>query len=159
MAKKKEAEEGTKLIAKNRKAFHDFFIVEQVEAGLVLKGTEVKSLRAGHVTMDDAFARVKDGEAVLLALTIPPYEMGTYANHVPDRPRRLLLHRREIAKLAEKTNVERLTIVPLELYFKRGYCKVLLGIAKGKKLHDKRQTIREREDKKAIQRAYRGRGD
>jgi SsrA-binding protein len=157
MAKKKQDDEGTKSIAKNRSAFHEFFIVEQVEAGLVLTGTEVKSLREGHCVIDDAFARVRDGEAQLLGLSIPPYKNGTYANHLPDRPRRLLLHRREIAKLEEKTNVERLTIVPLELYWKRGFAKVLLGVAKGKKLHDKRQSLREKEDKRTIQRALRGR--
>lgn len=157
MAKKTD-DEGKKIIATNRKARHDFFIVEQIEAGLVLQGTEVKSLRAAAVSLEESYARITDhGEAVLLDLTIPPYAMGTYANHKPDRPRRLLLHRREIVKLQGKTETERLTIVPLELYFKRGYCKVLLGIAKGKKLHDKRQTLRERDDKREIQRALRGR--
>jgi SsrA-binding protein len=156
MAKKTD-DEGKKTIAKNRKAFHDFFIVEQVEAGLVLTGSEVKSLRDGKAVLDDAFARVKDGEAQLIGLSIPQYANAGYATHEPDRVRRLLLHRREIAKIVEKTQVERLTIVPLELYWKRGFAKVLLGIAKGKKLHDKRQVLREKEDKRAIQRAYRGR--
>ena len=158
MAKKSDPE-GVKVITKNRKAFFDFVIVEQVEAGLVLTGTEVKSLREGRVILDEAFARVRDGEAQILGLTIPIYKNGTYSNHVPDRPRRLLLHRREIVKLESKTQIERLTVVPLELYWKRGFAKVLLGIAKGKKQHDKRQVLREKDDKRSIQRALRGRGD
>jgi SsrA-binding protein len=120
----------------------------------------VKSLREGRVVMDEAFARVRDdGEAQLLGLSIPQYKNGTYSNHVPDRPRRLLLHKREIRKIVEKTQIERLTVVPLELYWKRGFAKVLLGIAKGKKLHDKRQVLKEKEDNRAIQRGYRGRGE
>lgn len=158
MATKKSEPEGQKSIAKNRKAFHDFFIVEQVEAGLVLTGTEVKSLREGRVVIDEAFARVTDGgEAQLLGLSIPQYKNGTYSNHLPDRTRRLLLHKREIRKLVEKTQIERLTVVPLELYWKRGFAKVLLGIAKGKKQHDKRDVLREKQDRRDMQRAMRGR--
>ena len=142
---KKQDDDGKKTIANNKRAFHEFFIIEQVEAGLVLTGSEVKSLRDGKAILDEAFARVKDGEAQLLGLQIPQYANAGYAGHEPARVRRLLLHRREIRKIEEKTNVERLTIVPLELYWKRGFAKVLLGIAKGKKMHDKRETEKKRD--------------
>jgi len=155
----KREEEGKKTIAGNKKAFHDFFIMEKVEAGIVLTGSEVKSLRDGKVTLDEAYARIVNGEAQLLGVTIPTYANAGYAQHVPDRIRRLLLHRREIKKLQEKTETERLTIVPLEIYWKRGFCKVLLGTAKGKKLYDKRDVLREKEDRRSIERAMRGRGD
>ena len=155
----KPQDEGKKTIASNRKAFHDFFISEKVEAGLVLTGSEVKSLREGKVTLDEAYARIQDGQGELHGVSIPTYANAGYAQHVPDRVRRLLLHRREIKKLVEKTETERLTIVPLELYWKRGFCKVLLGVAKGKKLYDKRQVLREQEDRRSIERAMRGRGD
>lgn len=148
-------DDGFKRIAKNRKAFHEFEILEQVEAGIVLKGTEVKSLRDGNVSLEESYARAREGEVFLLGVHIPPYLPGTWTNHEPDRPRKLLLHRREIKKIVERQTLERLTIVPLELYFKRGYAKVLLGIARGKKLHDKRHAIREREEKRAIHRASR----
>ena len=154
---KKQDDEGKKIIARNKKAFHDFFIVEQIEAGLVLTGSEVKSLRDGKVVIEEAYARIDAGEVRLLGMSIPTYANAGYAQHVPDRPRRLLLHRREIKKLTETTETERLTIVPLELYWKRGYCKVLLGTAKGKKLHDKRETLKKDQDRRAIERAMRGR--
>jgi SsrA-binding protein len=156
MAKKTE-DEGKKIITRNRKAWHDFEIIEQVEAGLVLTGSEVKSLRDGKVIMEEAYARIDNGEVRLLGLQIPTYANAGYAQHVPDRPRRCLLHRREIKKLTETTETERLTIVPLELYWKRGFCKVLLGTAKGKKLHDKRETLKKDQDRRAIERAMRGR--
>ncbi len=155
----KPPDEGKKTIASNRKAFHDFFIEEKVEAGIVLTGSEVKSLRDGKVTLDESYARIQGGQAELHGVTIPTYANAGYAQHVPARVRRLLLHRREIKKLTEKTETERLTIVPLELYWKRGFCKVLLGVAKGKKLYDKRQVLREKEDRRSIERAMRGRGD
>jgi SsrA-binding protein len=160
VAKKNDGEvDGKKIIAKNRRAFHDYHVLEQVEAGLVLQGTEVKSLRAGHVVVDEAYARIMpSGEALILDLQIQPYDKGTYANHKIDRPRRLLLHRREIAKIKEKIETEGLTIIPLELYFKRGFAKVMLGVGKGKKLHDKRQSLREKDDRREMQRAMRGKG-
>ena len=158
MAKKKQEDEGKKLITGNKKAFYDFYILEQIEAGIVLKGTEVKSLRNGKISLEEAYARVQgNGEVLLYGVTIPVYVNGTYQNHVPDRPRRLLLHKREITKLVEKSQMERLTIVPLEIYWRRGFAKVLLGTAKGKKNFDKRQVMRERDDKKTMQRALRGR--
>ena len=156
MAKKPE-DDGKKIITRNRKAFHDFTIIEQIEAGIVLTGSEVKSLRDGKVVLEESFARIEDGEARLYGVSIPIYANAGYAQHVPDRTRRLLLHRREIRKLEEKTETERLTIVPLELYWKRGFCKVLLGTAKGKKLYDKREALKEKQDRRSIERAMRGR--
>jgi SsrA-binding protein len=153
----KPQDESRKIIARNRKAFHDFFIYEQIEAGIVLTGSEVKSLRDGKVVLEESYARIDGGEARLLGVSIPVYANAGYATHVPDRPRRLLLHRREIKKIEEKTETERLTIVPLELYWKRGFCKVLLGIAKGKKLFDKREVLKEKADRRSIERALRGR--
>ncbi len=156
MGKKAEArDEGIKTVAKNRKAFHDYEVLEQVEAGLVLAGTEVKSLRGGSISIEESFARPRDGEVFLFGVHIPQYVPGTYLNHEPERARKLLLHRREIRKLEEKVNIERLTIVPLELYFKRGYAKVLLGVCRGRKARDKRAALREREAKRSIQRAGR----
>jgi len=157
MAKKQVDDDGKKIIARNKKAFHDFFIVEQIEAGLVLTGSEVKSLRDGKVVIEESYARIDNGEVRLIGMSIPTYANAGYAQHVPDRPRRCLLHRREIKKLTETTETERLTIVPLELYWKRGFCKVLLGTAKGKKLHDKRETLKKDQDRRAIERAMRGR--
>jgi SsrA-binding protein len=150
--------DGIKRIARNRKAFHDFEILEKLEAGLVLTGTEVKSLRQGTVSLDEAHARPRNEEVFLLGVHIPPYLPGTWTNHEPERSRKLLLHRREIRKLIEKVTVERLTIVPLELYWKNGFAKVLLGVARGKKRHDKRHAIRSREEARAIERSLGRRG-
>jgi SsrA-binding protein len=158
MAKKPEPDDEIKRVAKNRKAFHDYEVLEKVEAGLVLTGTEVKSLRGGQVSLEESFALPKNGEVFLIGVHIPPYVMGTWTNHDPDRSRKLLLHRREIRKIVDKVNVQHLSVVPLELYFKRGYAKVLLGICRGKKVHDKRHAIRDREEKRAIHRSM-GRGD
>ena len=154
---RKEEPEGKKKIVGNRRAFHEFTIDEQIEAGIILQGTEVKSLRDGKCSLDEAFARFDGARLILYGLTILPYANGGYSNHVPDRPRQLLLHRREIKKLKEKIDTERLTMVPIELYWRRGYCKVLLGVGKGKKLHDKRQSLREKDDRRTMQRALRGR--
>ena len=119
---------GTHLIAKNRRAFHDYEVLEQVEAGLVLQGTEVKSLRGGNISFHDAHARFKGGELWLCDLHIAQYRFGSWTNHEPDRPRKLLLHKRELRKLKAKLERQGLTLVPLELYFKRGYAKALLGV-------------------------------
>lgn len=159
MAKKPDDDDGKKIIAKNRKAFFDYTIVEQIEAGLILTGSEVKSLRDGKVVIDEAYARIANGEAKIFMISIPTYANAGYSQHVPDRPRRLLLHKREIRRLEETTETERLTIVPLELYWKRGFCKVLLGTAKGKKNYDKREALKKDQDKRSIQRALRGRGE
>ncbi len=144
---------GKKRIAQNRRARYEFFILDKFEAGLVLVGTEVKSLRAGKVTMSDAYAAVKKDEAWLFNLHISPFEKGNRFNHEPDRPRKLLLHRKEIERLQEAVDEKGLTIVPLELYFKGGIVKVLIGTARGKKTHDKRQVISERSAKREMDRA------
>ena len=144
-------EPGTKLIAQNRKARHDYLIEETLEAGIALVGTEVKSCRAGKVNLGDAYASVQDGEAWLLQCHIGPYSHGNRANHDPMRPRKLLLHRSEIEKLAAKVSQEGRTLVPLRMYFKQGLAKVDLAIARGKKSHDKRATIAKREAERHMQ--------
>jgi SsrA-binding protein len=146
-----------KMIASNRKARHDYDILESHEVGLVLRGTEVKSLRASQVNFKDSYADIRNGEAWLLGCHITPYSHGTDANHDPERPRKLLLHRREINRLLGKVAERGLTLVPLRLYFKHGRAKLELGLARGKKLHDKRQTIRERDARRELAREFRGR--
>jgi SsrA-binding protein len=145
-----------KPIATNRKARHEYQILETVEAGLVLRGTEVKSLRAGQVNFKDSFATIRNNEAWLRGCHISPYSHGTDANHEPERDRKLLLHQREIGRLTGKIAERGLTLVPLRLYFKKGRAKVELGLARGKKLHDKRSTLREREVRREMDRAARG---
>lgn len=140
--------EGIKIIAKNKKATHDFFIEERYEAGISLVGTEVKSLRMGKVNLRDSFALVKDGEICVYNMHISPYEKGNIFNKDPMRTRKLLMHKREINKLFGLTTVKGYTLVPLSLYFKQGKVKMEIGLAQGKKLYDKRQTMKE----KAIQR-------
>ena len=144
-------------IARNKRARHDYHILETWEAGLVLTGTEVKALRAGKASLGDAFGIVKDGEAFLLNLHIAPYEQGNVFNHEPTRTRKLLLHRREIRRLIGAVERQGLTLVPLELYFKRGIAKVAIALAKGKKLHDKRDAARRRDAEREIARAVRSR--
>jgi len=144
-----------KPIATNRRARHEYEILETVEAGLVLRGTEVKSLRAGQVTFKDSFATVRNNEAWLRGCHISPYSHGTDANHQPERDRKLLLHQREISRLTGKIAERGLTLVPLRLYFKKGRAKLELGLARGKKLHDKRSSLREREVRREMDRAAR----
>ena len=151
----REPDSPDRVIAQNRRASHDYFILETVEAGLVLAGTEVKSLRHGKASLAEAYATVESGEAWVLQLHIPPYEQGNRWNLEPTRRRKLLLHRTEIEKLQRAVAQKGQTIIPLKLYFARGYAKLLLGIAKGKKTHDKRQTIAERDARREIQRAQR----
>ena len=134
-----------KLIAKNKKAFHDYFITEKLEAGIVLSGTEVKAVREGRLNLKDSYAHIKDGEAFLLNCHISPYSHGNRQNHDPTRTRKLLLHRKEIRKLIGKTREKGLTLVPLRVYLKRGRIKVELGLARGKRLYDKRETKRLKE--------------
>ena len=148
---------GEKVISTNRKARHDFEILETYEAGLVLRGTEVKSLREGQVNFKDSYASIDRGEAWLVGCHIAPYHHGTDANHDPDRSRKLLLHRREIERLLGKVAERGLTIVPLRLYFKAGRVKVELGLARGKKLHDKRASLRERESRREMEKESRAR--
>jgi SsrA-binding protein len=138
-------ETGRKLIAQNKKARHDYAIEDVYEAGLVLTGTEVKSLREGRASLVDGFAVIKDGEAWLNNVHIPEYTEGTWTNHEPRRPRKLLLHRSEIARLIGKTREGGRTIVPLSLYFKDGKAKVEIGLARGKKTYDKRASLAERQ--------------
>jgi SsrA-binding protein len=147
------ASESIKPIARNKKAFHNYQILDKWEAGIELQGTEVKSLRNGQVQMADSYARIDDGEVFLIGLHISPYEKTAYGNHEPTRKRRLLLHRREIRRLATKVNERGLTLVPLGLYFKRGLAKVELGLVRGKRQYDKRQDIKRREHQRAIARA------
>ncbi|SRR5581483_1837351 len=144
-----------RTIATNRRARHEYEILETVEAGLVLRGTEVKSLRAGQVNFKDGYATVRNGEAWLVGCHISPYSHGTDANHDPQRDRKLLLHGREIARLAGKIAERGLTLVPLRIYFKGGRAKLELGLARGKKLHDKRSALREREVRREMDRAVR----
>jgi len=141
---------GEKLICNNKKAFHDYFIEEKFEAGMVLKGTEVKSLRAGKANLNDSFALVKNGEAFLHNLHISPYDFGHRDNHDPDRMRKLLLHKTEIAKLFGKIREQGYTVVPLRLYFKNGMVKVEIGLAKGKKLYDKREDMKQKDMKREV---------
>jgi SsrA-binding protein len=144
-----------RAIATNRRARHEYAILETVEAGLVLRGTEVKALREGGVSFKDAYATIRNGEAWLLGCHVTPYSHGTDANHDPERDRKLLLHRREIARLGAKIAERGLTLVPLRLYLKGGRVKVELGLARGKKLHDKRSALREREVRREMDRAAR----
>jgi SsrA-binding protein len=146
-------EKGRTLVAQNRRARHDYHIEDTVEAGLVLTGTEVKSLREGRASLVDGYAAEKDGEIWLHNVHIPEYTQGTWTNHEPRRARKLLLHREQIRKLSNKTQETGLTLVPLALYFKDGYAKVEIGLARGKRSYDKRQALAEREAKRDAARA------
>lgn len=146
-----------KVISLNRKAYHDYTILETVEAGLVLTGTEIKSIREGKAHIRDAYAHPEKGELWLLNSHIAPYDAGSIYNHDPGRPRKLLLHKDQIASLIGKITVKGLTVVPLKLYLKAGKAKVELGLARGKKLYDKRKTIQERETRLEMDRAMRHR--
>ncbi|WP_239311139.1 MULTISPECIES: SsrA-binding protein SmpB [unclassified Frankia] len=146
-------ETGRKLVAQNRRARHDYTILDTIEAGLVLQGTEVKSLRAGRASLVDAFAQINDGEAWLHGVHIPEYTEGTWTNHTPRRRRKLLLHRDEIAKLVGKTKEGGLTIVPLSIYFKDGRAKVEVALARGRKTYDKRHALAERDASREVSRA------
>ena len=146
-----------KTITLNRKARHDYSIGEIMEAGIVLSGTEIKSLRAGKVSLAQSFARPERGELWLFNAYIAPYEAGNRYNHEPTRPRKLLLHRDEIARLAGKATQKGFTLVPLRLYLKRGLAKLELGLARGKKLYDKRESIAQRQAKREIERTLKTR--
>ena len=144
---------GRKLVASNRKARHDYFIEDVFEAGLVLMGTEVKALRAGRASLVDGYCTIERGEAWLEGVHIPEYSQGTWTNHAPRRKRKLLMHRSEIERLADKTQEKGHTIVPLGLYFVDGRAKVEIALARGKKEYDKRHTLREQQDNREAQRA------
>jgi SsrA-binding protein len=145
--------EDEKTVASNRRARHDYAIQETLEAGIQLTGDEVKSLRGGRASLTDCYARVRDGEAWIEGMHIPPYEQGDVKRHLPTRPRKLLLHRREIEKLASQQQEERLTIVPLRVYFTHGIAKVELGVGRGKREFEKRQSIAKRESQREIERS------
>ena len=148
---------GTKQIAQNRKAFHEYFVLERFEAGIELFGTEVKSVRAGQVNLKDCFCTVKDGELFARGMHISPYEHGNIFNRDPMRPKRLLMHKREILKLQSRVMQDGVALIPLSLYFKDSRVKVELGLCKGKKLHDKRDSEADREAKRDIDRAMKER--
>lgn len=152
------SEGGEKIVTVNRRAYHEYFIEEEVEAGIQLTGTEIKSIRDGRMNIRDAFARVERGEMWLHGMHISPYgQTGTYYNHDPLRPRKLLLHRAQIAYMAEKSEAKGYSLIPLRLALRKGRAKVDIGIAKGKRDYDKRQSLAERDAKKQIQQALRQR--
>jgi SsrA-binding protein len=157
MPEKSSREQAQRIIAENRKAYHDYHILETLEAGVALLGTEVKSIREGRVNLRDSYARPEKGEVWMMNVHISPYSHRGYADHAEMRQRKLLLHRHEIRKLIGRTMEKGFTLVPLQLYFKNGRVKVLLGIARGKQAHDKRETIRRREIERETRAAVKAR--
>ena len=157
MADKTDREKAQRLVADNRKAHHDYHILETFEAGMVLVGTEVKAIREGRVNLRDSFARVDDGEVFVFNVHISPYSHRGYAQHEPLRRRKLLLHRTEIRKLIGKTVEKGMTLVPLQMYFKDGRVKLAIGLAKGKKDYDRRETIKRRETERKTRAAIKER--
>jgi SsrA-binding protein len=156
-SKAKEASDGIQVVARNRRARHEYDLLEKVEAGIVLTGTEVKSLRGGKASLEEAYAGIDRDEVWIYGVDIPEYLQANRMNHTPKRPRKLLLHRREIERLKTKAAEKGLTIIPLQLYFKKGLAKVEISIARGRKLHDKREAIKSRETRRDIDRALRDR--
>src|SRR5437868_15008220 len=152
-AQKKNEDEGLQVVCRNRRATHDYHILDQLECGIVLTGTEVKSLRERTANLEDAYAKIDGDEVWLIGSDIPEYTMGNRMNHKPKRPRKLLMHRREIAKFAGKASQRGFTLVPLKMYFKNGRAKVELAIASGKKLHDKRESAKKADAQREIRRA------
>ena len=146
-----KAKEGIKVVAQNRKARHDYFIEDSYEAGMVLKGTEVKALREGKVNLKDGYARIKNGELFLIDVHISPYAFGNRLNHDPLRPRKLLMHGGEIHRLMGKVREKGFSLIPLSIYFSHGRAKVSLALAKGKKLYDKRETLKRRAMEKEVE--------
>lgn len=160
MAKKasgstKEPPNADRVVTQNRRAFHEYFVDEQLETGIVLTGTEIKSVREGKATISEAYVRIENGELWLIGSHITPYTHGSYTNHDPDRPRKLLAHAREIEKLYQATSQKGMTLVPLRIRLRRGRAKVDIGVARGKKLYDKRQATAERDANRQIDRAMR----
>lgn len=146
-----------KVLAQNKKASHDYFIEETYEAGIVLQGTEIKSIRAGRVNLRDSFARVEKGEVFVYGMHISPYEQGNRYNHDPLRSRKILLHKKEIDRLAGVTKEKGYALIPLKIYIKNGYAKVLVGVARGKKNYDKRESLKRKEAAREIERAFKAR--
>lgn len=155
--KDKASARKSNVVVNNKKAYHEYHVLETFKTGIVLTGTEIKSIRAGKVSMNDSHARIQKGEVFLYGLQISLYEQGTLYNHQPDRVRKLLLTRQEIKKLIGKTKESGLTLVPVKLFFERCWVKIELGLCKGKKVHDKRDTIAERDSKREISRAMKTR--
>lgn len=145
------------MVAQNKKAYHDYAIEETYEAGIVLQGTEIKSIRAGKVNLKDSYARIQNNEIYLFGMHVSPYEQGNRYNHDPLRTRKLLLHRKEISKLIGESKEVGYSIVPLKMYLKNGYAKVLIGLARGKKKYDKREDLKKKEAKREVERAFRER--
>ncbi|MFA5688846.1 MAG: SsrA-binding protein SmpB [Kiritimatiellales bacterium] len=143
-SKKQESRGASGVLTTNRKAFRDFFVLEKFEAGIELRGTEVKSIRQGHVRIDEAYVNLTNGQAELLQMTVQPYDHGNVFNHSPARPRRLLLHKREIIRLQSKVNEKGLTVVPLKVYLKGGRVKIEIALCKGKDTVDKRETLKQK---------------
>ncbi len=152
MAKKKTEEDGIKLICRNRRAFHEFEIMDRLECGLVLTGTEVKSLREGQGSLEDAYAKVENGEVWMYGSDIPEYTFGNKMNHTPKRKRKLLLNRQEINRFAGRATEKGLTLIPIRMYFKNGRAKVELAIGRGKQLHDKREAKKKADAQREIRR-------
>ena len=150
---KKDEKDGVRVVCRNKRAYHEYEVLESLECGVVLTGTEVKSLRDGHASLEDAYAKLEGGEVWMLGSDIPEYAMGNRFNHKPKRPRKLLLHRQEINKFAGKASDRGFTLVPLRLYFKEGFAKVELAVARGKQLHDKREAAKKADAQREIRRA------
>ena len=157
MAKKRSDVDGVKVVASNRRARHDYEIIDSYEAGLVLQGSEIKSIREGHVQLKDSFAHVRDGEMYLVGSYIGPYAFSRDGGHEPERSRKLLLQRRQIDRIASELAEKGLTLIPLRMYLKKGKAKVELGLARGKRTIDKRETIKQRDLDREMERALRGR--
>ena len=155
--KKEAVDPNERSIANNRRARHQYEVIDTLECGLALVGSEVKSLRAGHLSLEEAYGRVKGDEVWLMGADIPEYSHASRMNHEPKRPRKMLLHRREISKFARLAHEKGLTLVPLKMYFKGGKAKVLMGLCRGKKSHDKREAIKKADAQRGLQRALRGR--
>jgi SsrA-binding protein len=153
-----ETRRGDRVVTSNRRAFHDFHILESVEAGIVLTGTEIKSIRDGKATIAEAYARIENDELWLIGSHVAPYTHGNRSNHDPDRPRKLLVHRRELERLRVAVEQRGLTLVPLRLHLKQGRAKLDIGVARGKKLFDKRATEADRQSRRDVDRALRERG-
>ncbi len=149
------AHEGIKILAENRKARFDYTILESLECGMVLEGSEVKSLKSGRFSFSDSYAKIRDGKLILVGFHITPYPFGSLFNHDPDRERPLLAHKKEIAKLRRKTDEKGFTLIPLRVYLKKGYVKIEIGVCQGKKLSDKRESIKERDQRRDAQRESR----
>ncbi|MBY0522497.1 MAG: SsrA-binding protein SmpB [Gemmataceae bacterium] len=150
---KKDKEDGIKIVCRNKRAFHEYEVMDRLECGVVLRGTEVKSLRESSASLEDAYAKIEHDELWLFGSDIPEYSMGNRLNHKPKRPRKLLLHRREIEKFAAKASQRGFTLVPLRIYFKEGRAKVEIAVAKGKQVHDKREAKKKADAQREIRRA------